>query len=238
MTKDNEMLHSIPNLVLDTNVYIEQRDFQDLANRIKENNTLQTREIQHRRRRAKYSILLGWFCHLREFSTAFAEDEAVKNLLKRVDIKRIRDVPTVVTFLNNRLVHEQTLTRWVRGRIEPIDWECSGTEIDNILLDYADKVAVPLLTNEGNTPAGYVDFNNRGALNLRGKAKRRGVAVFSPEEYLRAQGFDIAGESRRFYDAFMSQTSNLEVLDLADQVVASRALEVLIGVYIYILHAP
>jgi hypothetical protein len=233
----------IPDLVLDTNVYLEQIDFQDLArqttNAGTDKSALETKEVKHRRHRAKYSILLAWFCHLRGLSTAFVWDETLKLLLRgRVDPKRPRDVSTVVTMLNIRLVHELTLTRWVRGRIEPIESECAGTDIDNIILDYAAKVAVPLLTNEGNTIAGPVDTNAKRMPNLRGKAKQRGVAVFTPKEYLLGQGFDIASEARKFYDAFIAEISNLEVLDLAEQPIATRALERLIDLYRFILHAP
>jgi hypothetical protein len=232
-----------PDLILDTNVYLELVDVQDLAREVlrsaRDQALVETLAVTHRRRRAKHSLVLAWFCHVHDMTTAFAANEVLKLLLRgRVDANHPKDVPAVVTAIILRLVHEQVLSRWTRAEMSWIDWDNSGTFVDDELLDYAQHVGAPLITNEGNSPAGLTNTTANSQLNLRGKAKARGVQVFTPEEYLLQNSSDIAGQSRCLYEAVLAGIPQLAVLDLASEPIARRALEVLLELYRFILSAP
>lgn len=195
-----------PDLVLDTNVALEQVDVQDLVHAIVRAGDLNSPRVRARRRRARHSILLGWHCHTAKLSTAIMWHEVAAKMLQtpRVDVNASGDLPTVITSLIVHFVLEKVLCDWRRGVLGDIG-SPSGTAADDALLQWAKDARIPLITNEGDRGDGTFATERAGKLNLRGKAVREGVTVYSPEEFLAARSVDISGEARRFLEAFDEQ---------------------------------
>ena len=72
-----------------------------------------------------------------------------------------------------------------------------GDKADDELLELAARSNLPLITDEGNAAGGLSDTKN-GKLNLRGKAKARGVPVYTPGEWWRRSGYDADAAAIRF----------------------------------------
>lgn len=119
----------------------------------------------------------------------------------RVDANAPGELPTLLSSLIVHFVHEVVLCDWTRGVLADIGTPI-GTEADDALLQWAKDVGVPLITNEGLRVDGTIAVARDSKPNLRGKAIRDGVPVFTPEEFLQTKLVDTAREATRFLDAF------------------------------------
>jgi len=90
---------------------------------------------------------------------------------------------------------------WVRGALEGVPAGLRGTPADDALLNAASTFGVPLITNEGLTLPNSARAKKKSKRNLPARCKVAGVPCYTPEEYLRFEGIDIAAEAAALFDA-------------------------------------
>lgn len=231
-----------PDLILDTNVVLEQVDVQDLVRAILEAGNLDSPAVQNRRNRLRHSILLGWYCHVAKLSTGVMWHEVAGLVLRqrRVDVNAPGDLPAVISSLIVYFVLESVLCDWRRGTLGDIGTP-TGTDADDVLLQWAKDSTVTLITNEGNRGDGIFETERKGKLNLRGKAVREGVSVFSPGEFLASRSVDVAAEAARFVDSFVEKARagvQLPFSEITTPAVVGAAMDRLMILYKYVLLTP
>lgn len=168
-------------LVLDTNVYIDITTFNELIDAFDRRDIYQ---IDWRRRRARDALLLStWLDRervrslvLHEFTAMTLErvppnEESLEGYFFRLYLYFLTDV----------------FARWDRQVVDGTEG-LRGTAADDKYLELARDEGWPLITNEDLTPRGIREKPKRGS--LRERARCEGVAVYTPEEFLRSQDAD------------------------------------------------
>lgn len=100
-------------------------------------------------------------------------------------------------------VKDYIFPNWHLGFFNEVDdSNLRGDGCDDAYLRVAKQQGLPLVTDEGNSPKGLRDENNRGKRNLRGKAKDTDVQVFTPGEFWRNRALDPARATHLFFERF------------------------------------
>jgi len=225
-------------LVVDTNVACDFYSFHDLigtADRLQSvGEILLSPDAAYRTARSRDTIMFAWFCHRNQAKASGLVSEVLETLLTRVP----PDAETEPTtqFLKSILyfVADYLVPRWTIKKYDDEPEGLVGNAADDWLLSKAASEGIALITNEGYSKKGLSDFERKGKLNLRGKARKRGVAVYTPGEYLRLRKFDYAANGKAFAKAFESKRPRyLHGRD--DSEAADKALKYLFGLYRFVL---
>jgi hypothetical protein len=200
-------------LVLDTNVLLEIAS----AELVARGDALgspeaiaQSADFRSWQLRAKYSLVLAWYCHTRKKTTLGLGDEPLE-ILRRNIPPESKSPAVALTHVIAHLVLEGLLGGWRGHACGDDELLLRGSTADLFLLRLAKGYGVPLITNEGLSP---VRLREKG--NLRARCRHAGVRVCSPKEYLHAQGVDVASAARDFcetYDALALRTLGGDVPD-------------------------
>lgn len=185
-------------VILDTNVIIEAVSA-ELLNFTKAPplDLLRSSEFKVRQLRARYSLLTLW--HLAESGRRglFLRDEMERVVTKVAPPDSGKDTTAFTEVIAYRIVGGL-------GRLEGLsDDERSsrGNAADAWLVELASEHNAPLLTNEGVTAIGINDLKTSGEETIRVTAKKAGLPVFAPVQYIEEQGIDHKALSERFLNA-------------------------------------
>lgn len=193
-------------LIVDTNVQMEIISLGDLIRARDECPTLEAATnspvLRLRRLRARHSLVFAYQCAKNGTRTGSLADESLEVLRNEVAPKQ----PSLTHQLTQVIVHvirPIVLYGWIRGALEGVPAGLRGTLADDELLKAANTFGVPLITNEGITLPNSARATKRkkAKRSLPARCKAAGVPCYTPEEYLRFQGVDIAAEAKAFFDA-------------------------------------
>jgi len=223
---------------MDTNVAVEFYSFYDLMTEGDRHETseqvLQSPAAAYRAARSRDTIMFGWFCHINRVEARVLISEALSVLLRAVPPERKSDPNNALLKAILYFVKDRVLPRWqiTKYRDEPDGLR--GNAADDWLLSKAAEEGLALITNEGSTVEGVFDRYRDGRLNLRGKAKERGVPVYTPGEFLQLKEFNPVENGHAFAQSFQAARPRY-LQGRADKRAADEALSHLLGLYRYVL---
>jgi hypothetical protein len=188
-------------VLLDTNVALEIYSVGDLLRVGDECGTpqdaLRSPRYKYRQLRGRHSTIVAWWLAKQRRAAGILGNEVVDQLDKVAPLVPPGMDGTSYVF-TTAIIHV-VMSFVVRGRIGAltnVNHLALGSDADNELLKQAIAKKIPLISNEGLPESGVpVDEG------LRKKAKKAGVAVFTPEEYLENDGVDVTRECRKFVAA-------------------------------------
>lgn len=164
--------HLQADLILDTNVLLEifsVHDIEDLGT------APDPKKLAYRRARARDSLLFAWLCHERGLVTASLKMEAYERLVENVPPGEDGPLRVAYTKVFIWYVRDHVLSGWHPGFLAAVDDSgMSGAARDNAYLEATRADGLSLITNEGNGLMGPRPTDNRGRLNLRGRAEAAG----------------------------------------------------------------
>jgi hypothetical protein len=195
---DPSVVHQA-DLVLDTNVLLEQLSIADLDRAAERASDEGESEFWHRRQRARFSVLLAWHFHTRRYVTASLLEEVKRILLRVVPPENVTSPITACTTLVVHFLRPYVLHDWILGAFIDPPEGLTSTAADEYLLSRAKEERAPLITNEGNRQNGYVTDDPK---QLPWKARRAGVELFTPEAFLIRKRVDFQIETRRFLNSY------------------------------------
>lgn len=185
-----------PHLVLDTNVMLEQVSVVDLERSLEKYG--ESADYYYRKERARYSILLAWHLHRRRLRSASVLDEFTRTMERAVDPADMTSPTRQFAALVGHYVLPYVLHRWKVSAIADAPKTIQGSAVDDFLIQVASDDQVPVITNEGYGLGGVAPK----ARNIRGKGKKAGIKVYTPEQYLRRKNVDLNLAARKFLAAY------------------------------------
>lgn len=191
---------------------------------------LESPKFKFRQLRARHSIILAWWLARQHRPVGMLGNEVVDQLeLMAPKVSAGEDGTSYI--FTTAIVHVVlpfVIGTFKAGALTQVDHHAKGTKADTEILAQAHGSNIPLITNEGVTETGYNDDPKK----LRGRAKALGVRVFSPEEYLDAQGVDIAAECRNFVAACKVGVEEARAKGVLQ---GHEVLDDIVGIYRFIL---
>jgi hypothetical protein len=127
-------------------------------------------------------------------------------------------------------VREQVLPDWRDTWEIDNDQGLTGMACDDRLLALAEEHSLPIVTNEGFTPAGTSECNSR---RLRTRAKDRGLKVYSPREFWTGK-IDEEATIQDFLDRFREHAPQHIKAHLYPKT-AEDSLTIIYGYYLHVL---
>lgn len=222
--------------LIDTNVVLEIVVVADLFAEGQRAGTptaaLQSKDYRYRQLRARHSTLLAWHLAKERIVTGSLGDE----MLRVID----RQIPTMSDDAHAlsagivNVIRPLVLRGWGFGSLTEVAGTAKGTVADTELLRLAARDGVPIVTNEGLSVGGISDYT-RDTLNLRGRARAAGVAVFTPKELLDAKGVNLVEEAHRFVFACRRAVEEARRRKLLTGAGADDVLDTLEPLYRFIL---
>lgn len=151
-----------------------------------------------RRNRARESLLLALHLHLRGASTYSFQNEHIDQLKKvspteSEDYQKSLANAFTVQFIH--FVRPKLLNRWGQEWMAPET--VTGTAADKALVEFAQRMKLPLITNEGNTPSGVLEQG------MRKRAREAKVLVYTPRDFYTGH-LDCGAASENFLKQFRS----------------------------------
>ena len=190
--------------VVDTNVIADIYTFRDviISNEIHMLD-LEHSEARYRRARTRDGLLLAYLLHEQGMLTYGLRQEAVDKTLELAPPDILDDIKVAFTYGFLYFVKGRILGGWVHS-IEGIDSNVRGTECDDLFLQRAIDLKVPLITNEGFSQNGTI-LNKKKSLRV--KAEKRGVAVYTPYQFYQNHSLNEKITCRKFLARFSAEAS-------------------------------
>ncbi len=217
-------------VLVDTNVVVEFDTLADILDLGDKHATiadsLRSPEFRYRQYRLKHSTLLMWWFAKNKIVAGALGNEVI-DLVTGADGGRGIAVPPkyaqhAVSKAIYHIVRPLVWQGWHVAAISTVDHLAKGTKADDELLRVATEDKIAIITWEQFTLTGIV----RDPKKLRDKCIARGVPVFTPAEYLAAEGVDLEDETQRFLRALSRATRDarkkkiLEGKNIVDELVS------------------
>lgn len=197
--------------VLDTNAFLELLSDLDVVRSYQRNGEdLTAPDPLYRIRRARASWLMAMVVHEQRQGTLSHLGE-LERKIRQIGPPPIDEDATHLDWSQGMA---WSFTHFIRPCVMP-GWELlgdddepdvQGEDADTWLLEQAKAHGVPLITNEGVARSGFRDGYARGDdLNLRGRAKQAGAAVYAPIEFVWASNAEPEDLAHRFIDHFIRE---------------------------------
>jgi hypothetical protein len=188
-------------VLLDTNVALEVYSVGDLLRVADECGTpedaLRSPKYKYRQLRGRYSTIVAWWLAKQRRKAGILGNEVVDQLQKLAPL--VPPGADGTSYIVTTAIIHVVMPFVVRGRIGAltnVNHLAQGTAADNELLHQAIGERIPLISDEGLAESGIPADEG-----LRKKVKKAGMAVFTPEEYLKSEGVDVTRECRKFVAA-------------------------------------
>jgi len=227
-------------VILDTNVIIEALSAEFLKfTKGPVDELLPDRKVRYRQLRTRYSLITLW--HLAESGVRglfLGEELAIK--IQEVVPPAPEPAPDESNTATVEVEDSTYFTHLIAnclvrgfGRLEGLPGNERSNAADNRLVELAVEHNASLVTNEGVSDTGINDQKSKGKKTVRVSAKKAGVLVFAPVEYITAHGVDHEALSSRF----LAAVPDLLLTPRADgaRPLSPQAVEDLHGVYRFIL---
>lgn len=194
-----------PDLLLDTNVVVDIYSISDLDDALHAcvaggGDPRTEPKVGYRLARHRSAVALATWLSWKKRRTEALPSETLRILLARSPPSAVTTFKGVYTYYWVHFIRDYLLRRWQFSFKPGVDEFIRGTDCDDLLLKLAGEYGVPLITNEGVTPVGQVAPGK-----LHDRAKRLGLAVFTPAEFLATQGASLEQELECFYRLFKSK---------------------------------
>jgi len=163
---------------------------------------LEHRQHVYRRARARESLLLAMFFNDTKAVTYGLHQESKRQVLRASPPDDHASFGTHYTKFFVRFVHERLLPDWRDTWEIDNDAGLQGQECDDRLLALAAEHSLPIITNEGFTPDGFIEDPKK----LRQRARARGLAVYTPREFWSGK-MDEAVRIDQFLSRFCAEAS-------------------------------
>jgi hypothetical protein len=203
--KDRKLAATPPELVMDTNVFVDIHSCADVTedfNRLYTtlgNAALDDPAITYRIARARESMLLAVYLHTTKSTSLALRHEAIGILERRSPPARggtsmTADHTRVVAWF----VKDYCLRGW-NSVVTTAHGKVEGSAADRALVALAAEKSIPLVTTEGYSRDGSIDETRL----IRREARAQGVTVLTPREYYAGkmdETAEIDAFLQRFYD--------------------------------------
>jgi hypothetical protein len=218
--------------LLDTNVVLDIYTTRDLEREYErpEGPDVDGADAVYRRARARESLLLAMYFNQRKALTYGLHHESLREVVRASPPTQQSDLSTHYTTFFVHFVHEELLPHWRDTWEDHNDEGLMGTECDDRLLTLAEAHSLPIITNEGFTPAGPSECKAR---SLRSRAKARGLAIYSPREFW-AGKLDEEAAIQAFLDQFRQQAPR-HIRSHPFPKTAEDSLTTIYGYYLHVL---
>ncbi len=182
------MVESKPDVVIDTNVLVEFFSATDLlaAHANMDPGAVDSPQLRDRRIRARESLLLAWCLETRALCSLSLGEESKRVLVRDADPSALGTFESQFVQVSIYFVKDHVFPLWAANAA---DSDKRGNDADRFLVEEAERLASPLVSNERNPTKA-----------LGKHAAARGVRVQTPREYWESQGLE---EDRAIEELFV-----------------------------------